>query len=123
MNDYIVRWEIDIEAENPQNAARQALAIHRNPESIATVFIVEDKANKDTISVDVQEEVVVVSKKEYAASVKQYEASTKPAETHKRAVMESYDSDGMYFASAEYVKPGPGLTVVTTYRVRLSHLV
>jgi len=36
---YKVIWEIDIDdAESPKDAAEQALAVQRDPESIATVF-------------------------------------------------------------------------------------
>jgi hypothetical protein len=37
---YRVRWDIDIDAQTPMEAAQKALEIHRNPESIATVFLV-----------------------------------------------------------------------------------
>jgi hypothetical protein len=33
-----VRWEIDIEADSPKEAAQKALEIHRDPGSIATIF-------------------------------------------------------------------------------------
>jgi hypothetical protein len=36
--EYKVAWHIDIDADSPEDAARKALAIQRNPESIATVF-------------------------------------------------------------------------------------
>ena len=36
-------WKIDIEAESPVEAARQALEIHRDPNSTATVFDVYDE--------------------------------------------------------------------------------
>jgi hypothetical protein len=36
--DYLVSWEINIEAKSPREAAEKALKIQRNPESIATVF-------------------------------------------------------------------------------------
>ena len=36
--EYAVTWEIDIEADTPEGAARQALETMRDPESIATVF-------------------------------------------------------------------------------------
>lgn len=39
--DYLVTWSIDIEAENPQDAARQALAIQRRVGSSAVVFDVQ----------------------------------------------------------------------------------
>ena len=46
-----VKWEIDIDARTPRAAARKALAIHRNPESIATVFDVTNRRGR-TIRVD-----------------------------------------------------------------------
>ena len=39
---YKISWEIDIEADTPEDAVRQALAIQRDPESLATVFEVRD---------------------------------------------------------------------------------
>lgn len=41
---YKVSWLIDIEADDPQDAAAQALAIQRRPGSIATVFHVKPEA-------------------------------------------------------------------------------
>ena len=41
MTNYLVTWTIDIEAETPDDAAKLALQIQRDPESIATVFEVE----------------------------------------------------------------------------------
>ena len=38
MPEYRVKWEIDVEAETPQDAAREALQIQRDTESVATVF-------------------------------------------------------------------------------------
>ena len=38
---YLVTWSIDIDADSPVEAARKALAIHRDPESIADVFTVQ----------------------------------------------------------------------------------
>jgi len=40
MTQYKVTWEIDIEATSPLEAARKALRIHRDPTSIATVFVI-----------------------------------------------------------------------------------
>ena len=54
MAEYLVRWEIELEADNPQDAAAQALDIHRDPDSIATVFDVVDP-DGETTRVDVQE--------------------------------------------------------------------
>lgn len=42
MPTYRVTWEIDIDADRPRAAAERAQEIMRDPESIATVFKVED---------------------------------------------------------------------------------
>lgn len=39
---YLVTWEIDVEADNHYEAATKALAIQRDVESTATVFTVKD---------------------------------------------------------------------------------
>ena len=41
MTRYLVSWEIDIDADTPEDAAKQALEIHRDPESTAEVFKVQ----------------------------------------------------------------------------------
>ena len=38
MPEYLVRWEIEIDAETPREAAAEALKIMRDAESTATVF-------------------------------------------------------------------------------------
>lgn len=38
MAEYLVTWEMPIQASSPVDAARQALGIHRDPGSVATVF-------------------------------------------------------------------------------------
>ena len=43
MPEYRITWEIDLSADSSREAAEQALTIHRNPESIATVFDVMDE--------------------------------------------------------------------------------
>jgi hypothetical protein len=43
MTTYHVIWEIDLDAETPKEAAKKALSIHRDPDSIATVFHVCDE--------------------------------------------------------------------------------
>lgn len=40
MPDYVITWEIELTAETPVAAAQQALAIQRDPDSLATVFSV-----------------------------------------------------------------------------------
>ena len=39
--EYTVTWSINIDADTPVNAAREALAIQRDPYSTAVVFRVE----------------------------------------------------------------------------------
>lgn len=56
---YRVLWEIDINAGTPMEAARKALAVQRDPESIATVFDVIDKRGK-RVRVDLSREVTDV---------------------------------------------------------------
>ncbi|MGA2229012.1 MAG: hypothetical protein ABSH41_31640 [Syntrophobacteraceae bacterium] len=43
MTSYSVNWKIDIEAESPVEAAKQALEIHRDQNSTAIVFDVFDE--------------------------------------------------------------------------------
>ena len=38
MKHYEVSWSMEFCAESPEDAARQALAIHRHPDSVETVF-------------------------------------------------------------------------------------
>lgn len=42
MTHYRVTWEIDAWADSPQEAAKEALKIQRDPESVATVFKVQE---------------------------------------------------------------------------------
>jgi hypothetical protein len=46
MTSYRVQWEIDVDADTPEDAARQAFEMMRDPESIATVFSVRDAQGK-----------------------------------------------------------------------------
>jgi len=41
--EYRVTWTIDLDAESFEDAARQALEIHRDPVSIATCFTITDE--------------------------------------------------------------------------------
>jgi hypothetical protein len=47
MTEYLVTWRIFIEAESPEDAAREALAVQRNPESEATGFDVRDAVGRE----------------------------------------------------------------------------
>ena len=52
MPEYRVTWEIDLTADSPYEAAQQALAIHRKPDSIATVFEVHGEGRSVTIDLE-----------------------------------------------------------------------
>lgn len=39
--NYLIRWEIELEANSPREAAQQAKLIQQDPESIANVFYVD----------------------------------------------------------------------------------
>ena len=54
MSRFVVTWEIDMDAETPQDAARQAWALMRAPESTANVFDVLD-AEGECTRVDLEE--------------------------------------------------------------------
>lgn len=56
MTTYRVVWEIDIEADDPRTAAREALRIQRDPRSIATVFNVTDTRFGHTNVIDTSDE-------------------------------------------------------------------
>lgn len=49
---YIVKWEIDVEAENELEAAREARRIQLDPASIATVFDVFRITDKTCIDLE-----------------------------------------------------------------------
>lgn len=42
MPNYLVTWDINVEADTPFEAAQKALAIQRDPNSIATIMIVRE---------------------------------------------------------------------------------
>ena len=49
---YHVRWAIDLDADSPEDAAAKALAIHRDPFSIAMVFSVRGDPAYEWVEVD-----------------------------------------------------------------------
>lgn len=55
MSTYTVTWQIDIEAETPEEAAVQALAVQRDSLSTATVFEVFNANTGEITSVDLRE--------------------------------------------------------------------
>lgn len=52
MKRYRVTWAIDIDADTPEDAARKALAIQRNPHSIATWFEVQHGNSTQHVDLD-----------------------------------------------------------------------
>lgn len=64
MGEYLVGWEIQLDAESPQDAAWKALSIQRDPASIATVFGVtplysgaRDAAKSVTVDIETRDEM------------------------------------------------------------------
>lgn len=55
MKEFRVRWEIDIEAASPREAAQEVLDIQRDPQSIATVFEVTDRSTDQTTTIDLHD--------------------------------------------------------------------
>ena len=51
MKQYTVGWFIDVDADNPEDAARQALVIQKS-DSIATVFNVQDNTTGHCETID-----------------------------------------------------------------------
>ena len=49
---YLISWFVDVEDDSPYEAARQALGMQRDPESIATIFTVRDKRSGESVCVD-----------------------------------------------------------------------
>lgn len=52
---YDVVWRMDFEADSPEDAARQALEVHRDEDSIATVFEVRKQGGLDWHAYDLPE--------------------------------------------------------------------
>lgn len=53
-DEYLVTWQIELTADSPREAAEEALRIHRNPDSIATVFEVRSEDGTST-TIDLDE--------------------------------------------------------------------
>ena len=52
MKTYLVSWYIHVDAEDPHDAAKQALGMQRDPESIATIFTITDAKSSICIDAD-----------------------------------------------------------------------
>lgn len=50
--DYFVSWEIEVKAENPVEAAKQARAAQTRPGTRSTVFLVYNGDADDAVRVD-----------------------------------------------------------------------
>ena len=50
--EFVVTWVIELDADSPEEAARQALEVQRDAESIATHFRVRD-ADGNEIEIDI----------------------------------------------------------------------
>lgn len=55
MAEYLIEWTIEVEADSPEAAAREALKIQRDPSSTSTVFGVTGANPGDTITIDLYE--------------------------------------------------------------------
>ncbi len=53
---YEVRWTIDIEADNPKDAAKEALEIQRDKGSEAIYFIVMEQATGNEVNIDLRKD-------------------------------------------------------------------
>ena len=49
MPEYRLKWEIDLTADSPLEAAKEALNVQRDLSSIASVFTVTDKDGNETL--------------------------------------------------------------------------
>lgn len=55
---YRVVWEIDITAQNPEQAAKEAVSIQRDPYSEALAFYVEGDGGDDSHFIDLMNNVL-----------------------------------------------------------------
>jgi hypothetical protein len=61
MAEYSVQWNIDLEADDPIEAAMEALRTHRDSGSLATVFEVTNKKSGTRFKVDLSENTCTVA--------------------------------------------------------------
>ena len=52
---YHVVWEIDIYAQSPREAAKEAQAIQQDKDAMATVFDVNEEGSDKTVRIDLAE--------------------------------------------------------------------
>lgn len=57
MPSYLVTWEIDVDADDPVQAALEAYRLMRAPDSLANVFdVIECDSDGEAVRVDLQEQ-------------------------------------------------------------------
>jgi len=54
MPSFRIVWEVDVDADTPLEAAREAFSMMTDPESTAVVFSVTDP-NGDTVTIDLDD--------------------------------------------------------------------
>lgn len=52
---YHVVWEIDVNAQSPREAAKEAQAIQQDKDSTATIFDVSEEGSDKTVRIDLAE--------------------------------------------------------------------
>ena len=56
MKEYLITWQIEIEADTPEEAVKEALKIQRDPKSTAVIFEAQEQLESgewgDSITVD-----------------------------------------------------------------------
>ena len=57
IKEYRVTWIMELDATSPEDAAKEALAIHRDPDSLATCFDIEDLSTGKHRFIDALEDV------------------------------------------------------------------
>lgn len=55
MKQYLVTWEIDIYADSPEEAAKEAFEIMQDKDNSATAFTVMEHSTNETTIVDINE--------------------------------------------------------------------
>ncbi len=93
MNEYLVTWKIDMDADNPSEAAVCALITQRDPESTAVVFEVTDKNTLVTTEVDLSDSDYEDPVDRFENAVREYSwiGAKDPAE-HAYIVQEYHES-------------------------------
>lgn len=56
MPRYLVSWEIDIEADSPEEAARKAHEFVRKPDTLANVYqVIDSECSGEPVTIDLAE--------------------------------------------------------------------